>query len=230
VDALSDLMPGSSPFHYCFNNPLILRDPSGLVPGGANPVEFKNQPTIDEVGGEEASPLQPGDPRTEAARRRDATVTRMGQNWMNGQGAARLGSPSGEGAWDLNRDGKLQKTEADNWWLNGRGKTVDVNNAYIDWTGVKIPEGAAKGTMFAISTTGAFLRLPYETAATYGGTSFAVVDATHVRVLDQAYHYNTRPNTSIENVVRNILTAIGKPTGAGRDFMIHYYNPIILIK
>ncbi len=33
VDALSDLMPGSSPFHYCFNNPLILRDPSGLVPG-----------------------------------------------------------------------------------------------------------------------------------------------------------------------------------------------------
>jgi hypothetical protein len=42
VDALSDLMPGSSPFHYCFNNPLILRDPSGLVPGV------------------EASPLQPG--------------------------------------------------------------------------------------------------------------------------------------------------------------------------
>jgi hypothetical protein len=31
VDALSDLMPGSSPFHYCFNNPLILRDPSGLI-------------------------------------------------------------------------------------------------------------------------------------------------------------------------------------------------------
>jgi hypothetical protein len=24
-------MPGSSPFHYCFNNPLILRDPSGLI-------------------------------------------------------------------------------------------------------------------------------------------------------------------------------------------------------
>jgi hypothetical protein len=31
VDALTDLMPGSSPFHYCFNNPLILRDPSGLI-------------------------------------------------------------------------------------------------------------------------------------------------------------------------------------------------------
>jgi hypothetical protein len=30
VDALWESMPGESPFHYCFNTPLILRDPSGL--------------------------------------------------------------------------------------------------------------------------------------------------------------------------------------------------------
>jgi len=134
------------------------------------------------------------------------------------------------GAWDINGDGRFQKNEADNWWLNGGGKAVNVNNANIDWTGVKIPKGAAKGSIFAISTTDAFLTLPYETAATYGGTSFKVISTMHVQVLDQSYHYNMRPNNSMENRIRNFLTEQGKPDGTGTDFMIHYYNPIILIK
>jgi RHS repeat-associated protein len=137
---------------------------------------------------------------------------------------------SSGGTWDINGDGKFQKNEADNWWLNGGGKPVNVNNANIDWTGVKIPKGAAKGSIFAISTTDAFLKLPYETAATYGGTSFKVVSTMHVQVLDQLYHYNMRPNNSIENRIRNYLTEQGRPNGTGTDFMIHYYNPIILIK
>lgn len=32
VDPLSDLMNGETPYHYVFNNPLILKDPSGLFP------------------------------------------------------------------------------------------------------------------------------------------------------------------------------------------------------
>ncbi len=56
---------------------------------------------------------------------------------LNGQGVKE--------AWDLNGDERLQKNEADKWWLNGGGKIVNVNNAYIDWTGVQIPKGAAKG-------------------------------------------------------------------------------------
>lgn len=87
--------------------------------------------------------------------------------------------------------------------------------------------GAKQG---AISTTDAFRKLPYETAATYGCTSFKVVSTMHVQVLDQLFHYNMRPNNSIENKIRNFLTEQGKPAGTGTDFMIHYYNPIILIK
>ena len=137
---------------------------------------------------------------------------------------------SGGGNWDINGDGKFQKNEADNWWLNGGGKPVSVNNANIDWSGLKIPKGASKGSIFAISTTDAFLKLPYETAATYGGTSFKVVSTMHVQVLNQLYHYNMRPNNSIENRIRNYLTEQGRPEGNGTDFMINYYNSIILIK
>ncbi len=32
VDPLWEEMPGSSPFHYCFNNPIMMRDPFGLEP------------------------------------------------------------------------------------------------------------------------------------------------------------------------------------------------------
>jgi len=68
-------------------------------------------------------------------------------------------------AWDLNGDGKLQKDEAENWWLNGESIDISVDNSKIDWTGLKIPEGKSSG-VFSISTTDAFLELPYETAAT----------------------------------------------------------------
>jgi hypothetical protein len=49
-------------------------------------------------------------------------------------------------------------------------------------------------------------------------------------VLDQLYHYNFRPNTSAENIVRNIMTWFGKPSGKGTDFMIYYYHSKIWIK
>lgn len=132
--------------------------------------------------------------------------------------------------WDLNKDGKLQKNEADNWWLSGGGKDVFVNNENISWSGLKIPKGKSIGSIFAISTTDAFLILPYETAATYGGTSFKVISDTQVSVIDQSYHYNYRRNNSTENVTRNFMTWCGKPSGQGTDFMIRYYNPIIQLK
>ena len=84
VDALSDLMPGSSPFHYCFNNPLILRDPSGLIGeiGGDGIPRF----TTGEVVCEADGPWRHWRTTAEGARR--------GNEWMNGQGASRMGSPT----------------------------------------------------------------------------------------------------------------------------------------
>ncbi len=140
------------------------------------------------------------------------------------------GEAGGGSAWDLNGDGKLQKNEADNWWLTGKGVGVRVDNSKIDWTGLKIPEGKSSGNIFSISTTDAFLKLPYETAATYGGTSFKVIAPSQVEVLDQLYHYNYRPNNSVENWIRNFMTWWGKPSGEGTNYMIYYYNPNIWIK
>jgi hypothetical protein len=132
--------------------------------------------------------------------------------------------------WDKNGDGKLQKNEADDWWLNAKGEDIYVNNALIDWSGLQIPDGLTIGDFFAIGTTDAFLLLPWETASTYGGTSFIIVDTSIVEVVDQEYHYDMRGWNTTENIMRNIATIIGRPGINGTDYMIHYYNPKINVK
>lgn len=136
----------------------------------------------------------------------------------------------GEEEWDLNGDHKLQKNEADLHWNSRLGTDVFVDNSKIDWTGLEIPEGLSKGDRFAISTTDAFLKLPYETASTYGGTSFEVISQNQVRVIDQPYHYNYRPNSSFQNLCRNFMTWVGRPDEDGVDFSIRYINPIIILE
>ena len=56
----------------------------------------------------------------------------------NGLDQATNQGPS-KNAWDKNGDGILQKSEADNWWLTGKGKSISVDNKLIDWTGLEIP-------------------------------------------------------------------------------------------
>lgn len=87
--------------------------------------------------------------------------------------------------------------------------------------------------VFSLETHEAFLKLPWETAATYGGTSFKVIGPNTVEVLDQKYHYEMRSNNSVKNVIRNIATKIGYPTtmelynGKFKPYMIRYKNPTI---
>lgn len=138
--------------------------------------------------------------------------------------------------WDTNGDGILQKGEADSWYLYGNGESITVDNSKIDWSGLKMPlKGNAN---FAISTADAFVDLPYETASTYGGTSFQRIDAKTAIVKDQLYHYELRPNNSFGNVIRNVMNELGRAGGTnytregrppltGKPFMIHYANPII---
>ena len=97
---------------------------------------------------------------------------------------------------------------------------------------MSIPKDKKPGDVFSISTTDAFIWLPYETAATYGGTSFKVIDNNTVEVLDQLYHYEYRTNNSIENVLRNAATWWGAPSyeAQGQPYMIHYYTRTIKIK
>ena len=141
--------------------------------------------------------------------------------------------------WDTNGDGILQKGEADSWYLYGNGEQITVDNSKIDWTGLKMP---LKGNPnFAISTIDAFTDLPYETAATYGGTSFQRTSSKTAIVRDQLYHYELRPNNSLGNIGRNIMNELGRAGGTnytntgqapltGKPFMIHYSNPTIRFK
>jgi hypothetical protein len=137
--------------------------------------------------------------------------------------------PSTTEPWDLNSDHILQKNEADNWFMNGRGVKITVDNSYIKWNGLTMPSNTPITANFAIATTGAFIQLPYETAATYGGTTFQRTGTRTAVVIDQSYHYKMRENTSVENVVRNTATKIGAPKGYenGLAFTIHYSNPNI---
>ena len=127
--------------------------------------------------------------------------------------------------WDTNKDGKLQKKEADNWWMHGKGKEIYVDNSKIDWSGLELPDDVDIGERFNIETTEAFRELPFETAATYGGTVFEKTGRNKAKVLDQPYHYDIRSYNSIENVVRNIMTKIGRPSRTGQNYMIRYENP-----
>ncbi len=33
IDPLGELIPGINPYHYCYNNPVVLTDPTGMLPG-----------------------------------------------------------------------------------------------------------------------------------------------------------------------------------------------------
>ena len=97
---------------------------------------------------------------------------------------------------------------------------------------------------FSIGTINAFTDLPWETASTYGGTSFQRTSAHTAIVKDQLYHYKLRPNNSLGNIGRNIINELGKPEGGyfgqgynnhykpptGQSFTIHYTNPTIRFK
>jgi hypothetical protein len=107
------------------------------------------------------------------------------------------------------------------------GGDITVDNSNIDWTGLKIPPGLKPGDYFDIKTSDAFIELHYETAVTYGGTSFKVISPTQVEVQDQKYHYNPVENSSVKDIIRNFMNWFGKPTQQGTDFNIHYSNPII---
>ncbi len=135
-------------------------------------------------------------------------------------------------AWDLNGDGKLSKIEADHWWQTGRGKPISVDNSKIDWGNLVIPDGCKIGDLFPIETSDSYRVFPLETAMTYGGTSFEVIDINEVKVVDQLYHYDLRPWNSFENGIRNVATWLGMPlpSSVGVNYMIYYEHPNVIIK
>ena len=139
--------------------------------------------------------------------------------------------------WDVNGDGILQKSEADRWWLIGNGQNITVDGSLIDWTGLQMPVNKSIGGGFNVETHKAFLYLPYETAATYGGTSFIRTGQYTAEVQDQRYHYDFRKSLNPINVARDIMTFIGHPRTYnsigeggliyGKDYKIKYNNPTI---
>ncbi len=143
---------------------------------------------------------------------------------------AKTNNLENENPWDLDGDNKLSANEADNWWFNGNGQTITVDNSYINWVGLTMPNETKIGKQFSIQTHEAFLSLKYETAATYGGTMFERTGPLSAVVLDQPYHYDMRPNNSIINIIRNFLTEMGSPPGdynKAQNYMIHFINPTI---
>ena len=115
--------------------------------------------------------------------------------------------------WDRNGDGKVQKGEADKWFLvDGKGKSITVDGKKINLDGLKAEhmDYDPKTKTYSLSTTKAFEVLPWETASTYGGSTFKLVNGKF-QMLSQEYHYRLRSNNSLENVGRNIMNELGKP-------------------
>jgi hypothetical protein len=80
-----------------------------------------------------------------------------------------------------------------------------------------------KTKTYSLSTTKAFDVLSWETAATYGGSTFKVVDGKW-QMLSQDYHYDLRPWNSKENIFRNLANEVGKPRAffsTGQKYLIN---------
>jgi RHS repeat-associated protein len=97
VDPLWEEMPGFSPFHYCFNNPIMMRDPFGLEPDGQstkrgsvfskrNPDDAPDAVITDEFVCEAEGPWSHWWSLLEGSRR--------GNEWTAYTGAARMGEPT----------------------------------------------------------------------------------------------------------------------------------------
>jgi len=54
VDPLAEMMPGASPYSYCFNNPMIFTDPTGMAPQGGDAWNYMNEQLDEEDAGQDA--------------------------------------------------------------------------------------------------------------------------------------------------------------------------------
>ena len=126
------------------------------------------------------------------------------------QDAIQKGQPQQEPQkkWDLNGDGKLQKKEADIWWLYGNGENITIDGNLIDLKGFKIEKAnySSENDIYCYDTVDVFRDLPLETSSTYGGSCFRIVNGKP-QMLSQDYHYDMQQNNSF----RNALTKIGRP-------------------
>lgn len=132
------------------------------------------------------------------------------------------------------------RREADDHLLYGNGADIWVDNKNILWIGLTMTSNTKIGENFSIQTHEAFIKLPWETAATYGGTMFTRTGTSTAIVVDQLYHYDVRAVTGWRDILRNIMNEIGKPVRSvpgqskvrnnGTPFMIHYENPTINFK
>jgi len=120
--------------------------------------------------------------------------------------------------WDHNGDGKLSKREADYHYLLGDGEPITIDGNLIDLTGLKIEKASYDpiNDVYSYKTTDTFKDLPWETASTYGGFDFKIVNGKP-QIQSEMYHYNPRhPVTSSEDVKRNIMNFLGKPVIGNR--------------
>jgi hypothetical protein len=128
VDPLWEEMPGSSPFHYCFNNPIMMRDPFGLEPDGQSTKrgsvfskktddDAPDAGITDEVVCEAEGPWSHWWSFMEGSRR--------GNEWTAYTGAARMGEPT---AADKVAAGKSPKALTPLEKFNKVSSAVDIAN------------------------------------------------------------------------------------------------------
>jgi hypothetical protein len=121
-------MPGSSPFHYCFNNPIMMRDPFGLEPDGQSTKrgsvfskktddDAPDAGITDEVVCEAEGPWSHWWSFMEGSRR--------GNEWTAYTGAARMGEPT---AADKVAAGKSPKALTPLEKFNKVSSAVDIAN------------------------------------------------------------------------------------------------------
>ncbi|MFN4769953.1 MAG: RHS repeat domain-containing protein, partial [Candidatus Kapaibacterium sp.] len=146
VDPLWEEMPGSGPFHYCFNNPIMMRDPFGLEPDG-----FKNQLTDLEwhnsgVEKEEASPLNAESEYSERVKKETIRANKIAWNLQMRDRAA--ADKAGAG---------LTFEQAKFWYQFGSGTPLNVNLNTIDFSNVSMRE--MKGSLIKVDLDNPFTHM-----------------------------------------------------------------------
>jgi len=221
VDPLCEKYYWISPYAFCFNNPVIYTDPTGLAP-----IYDPNGNLIgtDDNGLQGNAIIMNKDNFKQGMSNKDALGFDLGMDGLTDKDAAKRFNTSFEGLKDRpDWDGYLTLDEANDWYKNGNGQPLFVALDKIDLSGIfSLGEKFVgdKGSYNLLLNSGSL-----NDGLVYGNITLKRYPNHEVRAFADEYNFEMHNPWNPLNWPRNAETVIGKKVaGEGQKFNINIYG------